>query len=425
MIKQAKLVEENTLFASDRYEAIFVDKSSSKILISFAERKEPAPASFFAKRLIDKEKCSAIYIRSLINDWYLGFDINDCIDIVSNIVSHGKFKDVIIYGFSMGSYGAVRFAKKLGATRILIGGPIWNVHPSIDRRWLGDYAHLIEGKDASDLAPDVDGCSAEAYVLFDPKGPDAHHAQAISNALPAKFIFAPGAGHMVMSYLQSAGVLSSVVRQLLGSKVNTDQINFEIRKSRKNNSQYVLDLIQKLHRRPLLNGLALSYAARMNPDDVNVLLALSESKSTKGDIDEACKIINHVATLHPDVKLSTPMGKAITKFAEFGGDPKTIDIVIAEFESERDRSREVQLWWSRFLRWSKRYDDAFRAHVRFMNGGAFDAHGHFERGLIFERLGLSYMAESSWRAALAAEPKYERASVKLRRAASANSKSPF
>ncbi|WP_018000979.1 hypothetical protein [Paracoccus sp. N5] len=50
----------------------------------------------------------------------------------------------------------------------------------------------------------------------------------------------------------------------------------------------------------------------------------------------------------------------------------------------RPRPREAQLRYTRFLRHSRRPDQAFRAHDAFMQGWPFSAQGFFERGLIFE-----------------------------------------
>lgn len=48
-----------------------------------------------------------------------------------------------------------------------------------------------------------------------------------------------------------------------------------------------------------------------------------------------------------------------------------------------------------------------------MQGGPFSAQGFFERGLIFEALELPYMAEASYRNALAEDKTFQRAAHRL------------
>jgi lipoprotein NlpI len=70
--------------------------------------------------------------------------------------------------------------------------------------------------------------------------------------------------------------------------------------------------------------------------------------------------------------------------------------IVAVLRSDKPRSREVQLWFSRYLRYVNDYDAAFRSHEAYMRGDDFHAHAHIERGLIFEKLNLPSLAEKEF-----------------------------
>jgi len=46
---------------------------------------------------------------------------------------------VVLYGFSMGSYGALISARVLGADRLVLMAPVADIPPDRDRRWIGVY----------------------------------------------------------------------------------------------------------------------------------------------------------------------------------------------------------------------------------------------------------------------------------------------
>ena len=246
-----------TIYTTDNYEAFVVHKPSDTIVVSFAERKEPKPANFSGQPMLEKTGYSYCCVRSFENDWYIQKEFSKCLQRISEETS--KYKRVILYGFSMGSYGALRSARELRASRVIVMAPIANIHPNWDKRWIPDYGHLIDGRNEASLDPEIrDG--TEIFVVYDKKGPDVRHAKKLSAEQHTHVLNVDRAGHMIFQMLNGSGILGSVARSLMQPNVNLSSIQTLINKSKKNNAYYISELSRALDRHKKLRFILLKYA---------------------------------------------------------------------------------------------------------------------------------------------------------------------
>lgn len=401
-----------TIFASPTHEAIVHHRAADTVVVSFAERKEPAPAGFSGEGMLAKTAYAFCCIRSLTNDWYLGPDFPACLDAVAQEIR--PYSHVILYGFSMGSYGALISARVLGAERLVLMAPVSNIHPDKDRRWIADYQALIGGKSVADLAPRIPE-KARLVCVYDPKGPDRPHVEDLRALYPVEDVLTPRAGHMVFQFLNNGGILGNVTRALLQPGADIAKVQALVWASKKQSSYYISELARSrpLLRHKSLRRMLLRYGLCKFPDDLALRLDYAGAIAETGKLDQAAEMIRTTVAENPKAAISVPVIRTLVQYAEQGGSADAVSDLIAPYASDLPRSREVQLLYSRFLRHSRRFDEAFRAHEFFMKGGPFSAQGFFERGLIFEELGLHFLAEGSYRAALAEAPDFRRAAQQL------------
>lgn len=400
-----------TIYCTSRYEAYVNHVESNTIVVSFSERKEPKPANFSGEAMLYKAGFSYCCIRSLENDWYIHNEFESCLQAIK--AETDKYNNVILYGFSMGSYGALRSAKYLCANRVIVMAPISNIHPECDKRWISDYSHLLNGRSEEALKPDFLP-ETDIFIVFDRNGPDVRHVEYISTHKKLRTINVERAGHMVFQMLNSSGILGKVARGLMQKNVDVDSIQNLINKSKKHSPKYISELSKALDKHKKLRFKLLNYAVSKFPEDNTLKLDLAGSTAEFGDVLGAANIIRSVV-LRTGSAMSVPVIRALVRYAESGGGDFEVSDLVSVYESSQGRSREVQLLYSRYLRHVKRYDDAFRAHEFFMKGGPFSSQGFFERGLIFEELKLPYMAKKCYYKALEEDKTFSRAKVRIKK----------
>lgn len=414
------------VFSGNAYQISRQDHGSELLVISFAERKEPKPADFFATKFLDKEKISYLAVRSLSNDWYLEDEMSDVLHFLKRQTVEIAHQKLFLTGYSMGSFGAIRSAGALNPDRLILSGPIATLDKSIESRWLSDYRHLYEKYEKLEKSLFSQTMSnLECITLYDPKCDDAVHVGILEKATSVQKVRVHHAGHMVLSYLRASGLLGKVMRNALSEQPDPKSLEREIYSSRKINSAYLLSLASSLNNRPRFKEHILSYAAKNLPDDMSVSLALAEFKSSRGQLEEAYQIIRTIFSTQGMNSFGVPLAKALARYCEFGGQFDAISDIADMYKSPRGRSRETQLWYSRVLRHAKKYDEAFLSHESYMTGDPFEAHAHIERGLIYETHDLNYPALQCYKTAAALSPKFKPISQHLKRINEKLSQSTF
>ncbi|SEM76292.1 hypothetical protein SAMN04488103_10211 [Gemmobacter aquatilis] len=392
------------------YEGAFIDRGGNTLVVTFSERRMPDSPAFFAEAFLEKRGYSALHIRALNNGWYLEDEAATCITACLAQVPSGRFRRTVLYGASMGSFGLLRHAHRFAARDILIAAPVCNIAPKFDNRWLPDYKALIAGPEDPRLRFRSTLAGVRVRVLYDPYGDDAKQLRFLERSVTVDRIAVPFAGHNVLAFLKRAGVLGTAIGALLAEEDGVAQTQALIRQARKQNPLYYTGLSDRLRRRPTLARRVLSQGVRVLPADPTLALRMAGIEAQTGQPAAAASRISAVLSQHDPRRISAELCRALVPYLEAGGELAPMQSAIARLDATlRPRNRPEQLWYARLLRASGRLDDACRAHEPLLQGGAFDAHVHYERAMIFLTLGLPYLARSSLHQALVAVPGYGRA----------------
>lgn len=393
-------------YRSEHHEAIWRNFGSENIIISFSPRKEPAPAEFFGQSFFEKEKLSYVIVRTMNNTWYLERDTDDLLNAVREKIFESGAKVVTLFGSSMGSFGCIRAVNSLSPDKLILCAPVVTLDPAVESRWLSDYNLLMPAYErlASGLIPFAR--AVEVFAIYDPLDKDAQHVDLLEQSTPLTRIEIRGAGHMVLQYLRDSGTLGAVIRTLLGRSVKTDDVKALLSRSRKQNKSHLLNLIEKLDRKPSRQNVVVEYALKRFVDDTDFLLARASYQARLGQLTEARQMIEGLVSKLGHRCLGLSLGKAVTAYAKYGGKAEDIKGAVDLFRSTLPRPRGVQIWYSRFLRLCGQWDEAFKSHELFMGGDAFQAHAHIERGLILESRGLAYAAKLEFEKAVKFAPEF-------------------
>ncbi|MDZ4093575.1 MAG: hypothetical protein U1D35_01535 [Paracoccaceae bacterium] len=405
----------NVIYKSDFNEAIFSDLGSETLVISFSPRKDSAPPEFFGGSFFEKLKLSSIILRSMKNTWYIDDDFETCAQQIDLILSTKKFTQIVLYGQSMGAYGCLMYANRFSASRVIAAGPIATMDPKIERRWASDFANIISHSKPAKVSCGTLNPNIEVVALYDPKSPDFQHLKLIKGQKSLIKVEVPNSGHMVLQYLRDAGILGDVITPMIYGDFSVSKINHIIHATRGGNKRYLVYIIEKIKLRPFLQNIVLRYALRRLPGDIDLQLVQSSIEAEAGKFEIAALLIKKVYANNPQYRNSVGMAKAIANYAAAGGSEAQIKEVVQRFDSSATRNREAQLWYARYLRFVGRFNDAFAAHEFFMKCDSFDAQAHYERGLIYEKIDLPFMARKSYERSLQAEPSFSRASQALKK----------
>lgn len=402
------------LYQTSDNEAVFYDRDPDTLIISFSARLKPAPPVFFGIDAMAKIGASAIHIRSMQNLWYADPDCYACIEAVYAYIQTRKFKRIVTYGFSMGAHGALRHAKGLGATQVVIGAPVATINPKVEKRWRHDYAHISEGWGRAQYDALLGCRHVPITVLADRASKDAVHINRLERDADAVILSVPYADHAVPKMLKAGGILGQVTRGLLSGSSDLVEIRQTIQAARKTNKMYLLALARHLHAHPTRQERVLAYAITRLEGAPDVVLAAAGMRAKRGNFDMAAADIVGVFARRGGAGINPALGQAIAEFCEAGGAPEAVAPVADAFAQDTPRTRESHLWYARYLRFTRQYQAALPVHDQFMQSGEFAAHAYFERGKVCELMGNFTAARTAYIAATALNPNLPRAAIALR-----------
>lgn len=402
------------IYQSKVNEVIWLDGDSDYIVIAFSERREPAPADFFGLNFFKKRGIRAVIFRSLKNTWWVDEDFYSAKTAAKNFLKSIQYNSLIGYGFSMGAFGVFSTHADFKFSKIVVAGPIASIDPSFDNRWASDYVSLLSSKTNTDFC-DVD-FKCKLIIFFDPLDHDKRQVSRLrkNNADDIVEIEVKGAGHLVPGYLQKAGLYSELIQQAFSDSFDEKSVATKIWNSRKLNVIYITALIDKCKNSAWRKSKVISYAKDKFAHEPKLIFKIAVIEAQSGKFLEAISEIKKLTSDRPGYLLNEELSSFAYKFIESGGDEREVDGLMNKFQSNEPRPRSAQLWYSRYLRATKKYDLAYASHLMFMKGDSFSAHGHFERGLILEKKKLSFAAAIEYRMALSFVKDFHRATNRLK-----------
>jgi len=171
------------------YEIDYFFRSSSALVVAFdhmlsLDTPPPERRLGWASKFLKRKGISALHVKPRQNCWYRRPDLEEFFRALDESGLAGHFDTVMTYGSSMGGFGALSFARLVGARRCLALNPQVNLGPSV-RAWEKRFRAALRQDWTGELC-DVSRQIASVQtvaVAYDPYFKmDRQHVELLTNA---------------------------------------------------------------------------------------------------------------------------------------------------------------------------------------------------------------------------------------------------
>ncbi|WP_428486524.1 tetratricopeptide repeat protein [Rhodopila sp.] len=157
----------HTVFFSENLEVLFIEAATSYLLITFNEAGEPANGrTVWGDGLVRSAGITTLGFMCRSANWFPQADMHAAVVALEPLLA--RFRERILFGHSMGGYGAIKFSRLLGASVTLSFCPQYSIDPAdvglFDSRYVESYRPGLHGGmhiGAADIA-------AAIYLFHDP-----------------------------------------------------------------------------------------------------------------------------------------------------------------------------------------------------------------------------------------------------------------
>jgi pimeloyl-ACP methyl ester carboxylesterase len=261
-------------------------------IVTFAPRQEGR--FIWGSNFLSRFEACQIGLIDYSANWYPEADMAAVLPVLAPLLA--GYERVVLYGFSMGAYAALKYGARLGADAVLAFSPQYSIAPAdvgdFDRRRPGLYFQPDLHRDMriqpEDLAP-------QAVLFRDPRfAEDVRHAALILAQGPVQVVATPFAAHDSARFMISAGRIEPMLRQALaGIPLQAAALRREARASRLLSQDYVMLLAPLLERRwgkPAVRRL-LQAALRAGCTGAEPRIALAHHLLDDGDAEAAAALL--------------------------------------------------------------------------------------------------------------------------------------
>lgn len=233
------------VFDGGRLKATVFRPRRKKLFVSFRQRvgapgsfDEPGPVMGFVTRSF-----AHLHIQSRENDWFINDETAALEAALSRFVE--RYDEVAAMGFSMGGYGALRFARALRIDRLLAISPQVSIDPEVvpfDRR----YREEADGWDGALGTLEGRGTQMRGAVLVDPfKRMDVEHGRMICALFPRlTLVMLPCGGHPATRVIRQGGRFDWLKTDLAEGLADPREIGRVHRDVRRRSESYWLHLAE-------------------------------------------------------------------------------------------------------------------------------------------------------------------------------------
>lgn len=242
---------EDLVFSGEHLRATLLNGDAEKLLITFSFR-EKGRTDFKPARLSQSAATrgfAQLCIATRRNDWFINPDTMALDKTLKVLGPH--YDAVHMLGFSMGGYGAFRFARSARAKFVTAISPQFSIHPDVvpfDPRFHSDAAGYDPklGDLVTYAKPGLQG-----VIVADPFRPlDRINAEMITEVFPRIEIARLGfGGHPATALLRRAGKSGVVQSMALHDAPQAAPIIAAHRAARLDDADYMRDLMDRLDKR--------------------------------------------------------------------------------------------------------------------------------------------------------------------------------
>lgn len=228
------------IFDGARLRATLFNPRGERLLVTLRQRiaepgafDEPGPVkTFLAKGY------AHLHLQSRLNDWFINSETTALEDALSGLAP--CYRAACAMGFSMGGYGALRFARCLGLTRVVLVSPQVSIHPGVvpwDARFRDCAAEFdpVAGDLGRVAVPALSG-----VVAFDPfRRADRLNARAIGALFPGLALCAlGGGGHPATQIVRQGGAYGRLQMRLRDDRLSRQWLVRTHRRLRRDSPLY-------------------------------------------------------------------------------------------------------------------------------------------------------------------------------------------
>tara|TARA_R110002051_G_scaffold36609_3_gene79300 strand:- start:3340 stop:4092 length:753 start_codon:yes stop_codon:yes gene_type:complete len=239
------------VFSGEHLRATLFNGDAARLLVTFSfreqGRKDFNPVSL--SQTAFTRGFAQLCIATCRNDWFINPDTLALDKVLKILGPH--YDAVHMLGFSMGGYGAFRFARSARAKFATAISPQFSIHPDVvplDPRFHGDAQNFDPklGDLVTYAKPGLQG-----VIVADPfRSRDLINAQMITEIFPRIQIARLGfGGHPATALLRRAGKSGIVQRMALNDPPRAAPIIAEHREARLDDADYMRDLMDRLDQR--------------------------------------------------------------------------------------------------------------------------------------------------------------------------------
>ncbi len=235
------------VFSGEHLKATLFEGDAENLLVTFSYR-EKGRSDFNPAQQSTSDKArgfAQLCIATRKNDWFINPDTYGLEAMLKTLGPH--YKNVHMMGFSMGGYGAFRFARSARANYVLAVSPQFSIHPDVvpfDRRFRSDAAGFDAalGNLATFARPGLQG-----VIVTDPfRRLDLMNAQMIMEVFPRIQLARLGfGGHPATTLLRRRNKSGIVQRMALANPPRAEPIIAEHREARLDDPDYMIDMLQR------------------------------------------------------------------------------------------------------------------------------------------------------------------------------------
>ncbi|MCQ4158996.1 hypothetical protein NON00_03540 [Roseomonas sp. GC11] len=240
---------------TDRLAALELPRASRNAIVTFAPRQDGKVlwGHSFLRRFD-----AAIYgVADVTNTWFPAEDMALLLPALREKLA--GYERVILYGFSMGAYAALKYSRALGASTVLAFAPQYSITPE-------DAGHFDRRRPRLFYRPDLHAgmrlqagdLGGEALVFYDPLfREDAQHVALISRCGPLRRVLMPFTNHDTLRFAMATKILEPLFQACLaGTPPGAAELRRWIRPRRAAATHYVEEIPLRLGKRREAQGKA-------------------------------------------------------------------------------------------------------------------------------------------------------------------------
>ena len=197
----------------------FLKKGSSNfLLITFSDLTGVGKDVFFAEKPVFKNNISCIGVIAKKTNWYPSKNMIKLKKNVAPLTS--AYRNIVLYGGSMGGYAAVKYSRLFCATHVIALCPQWSINPTECDGLQGRLARFYNDS-MGNMGITKSDVSGSVYLFSDPHDVvDDFHRKMIQKNCDSEFIKFYSAGHTVTTIVAGSNNLSLLIESCINGQLS-------------------------------------------------------------------------------------------------------------------------------------------------------------------------------------------------------------